>query len=244
MSRLIHLGVVIYWLNSMSPVGAGTPPAPTAPSPKTTGATASEDTKKAIAELFGKPLRFVDLQIDTNDQSALRDYRAISGPIMRPLVARYVRKRRLEATPQEIKEFRDRTRVVKPIDASTFDVETRKRIEDMERRLKNPTPEEEQAMDLVAKGMVENWKFNRALYKQYGGKVILQQAGPEPLEAYQQWLREEEKAGSFRLLDPKWRDAFWEYYQPKYHTYSKEPDPFGAPWWKMPEDAPAPAEQP
>ena len=31
---------------------------------------------------------------------------------------------------------------------------------------------------------VRAWKINKALYKKYGGKVIFQQAGVEPLDAY------------------------------------------------------------
>jgi len=65
----------------------------------------------------------------------------------------------------------------------------------------------------MASAFVMHWKLNRALYRQYGGRVIYQQAGPEPLDAYRKYFEEQQALGHFRILDPKFEQAFWSYYR-------------------------------
>ena len=36
--------------------------------------------------------------------------------------------------------------------------------------------------------MIEQWKASQSLYKKYGGRVVFQQTGPEPLDAYHEYL--------------------------------------------------------
>ncbi len=96
----------------------------------------------------------------------------------------------------------------------------------------------------MAKAWIDRWKLNRALYEKYGGRVIFQQAGLEPLDAYQKWLEDEERAGNFSIDDPHWREAFWEYYKPRYHHFAKLPDPFKAPFWSRPQEDAAKAAGP
>jgi alpha-tubulin suppressor-like RCC1 family protein len=59
---------------------------------------------------------------------------------------------------------------------------------------------------------LQTWKVKRALFIQYGGRVVLQQAGPEPIDAYRDFLKEQEQRGSFRILDERLRPSFWDYY--------------------------------
>ena len=65
------------------------------------------------------------------------------------------------------------------------------------------------ANDEIASAAIVRWRFNRALLDEYGGKVIWQQFGWEPIDAYRNWLKGEEKAGSFKILQPELSDAFW-----------------------------------
>ena len=60
--------------------------------------------------------------------------------------------------------------------------------------------------------MIERWKINRALYEEYGGRIIFQQLGPEPLDAYRTFLEERERAGDFQIDDKPLADAFWRYF--------------------------------
>ena len=65
------------------------------------------------------------------------------------------------------------------------------------------------ANDEIASAAIVTWKFNRALLDEYGGAVIWQQFGWEPVGAYYSWLKGEEKTGRFKILRPELSDAFW-----------------------------------
>lgn len=94
-----------------------------------------------------------------------------------------------------------------------------------------------QAREQVAAAFIRQWKVNRALYKQYGGRVIFQQGGPEPLDAYRLFLQEQQEKGAFTILDEAFKEKFWKYYltDSKHSFYpagSKEEEQvFDIPWW-------------
>lgn len=73
---------------------------------------------------------------------------------------------------------------------------------------------EERAVRLeIAEAFIKQWKINRALYQQYGGRIGFQQGGPEPLDAYRAFLEEREAAGDFEILDASMAAPFWRYYR-------------------------------
>jgi hypothetical protein len=81
--------------------------------------------------------------------------------------------------------------------------------------LAEPTgnPEEiKAARDEAATAFIRQWKINRALYEQYGGRIIFQQGGPEPLDAYRRFLESEQARGDFVILNKDLEAAFWRYY--------------------------------
>jgi hypothetical protein len=63
----------------------------------------------------------------------------------------------------------------------------------------------------MGRSMILRWKINRQLYQQYGGRLIYQQLGPEPLDAYRQFLEERQAAGDFAITDASLEEAFWDY---------------------------------
>jgi hypothetical protein len=65
----------------------------------------------------------------------------------------------------------------------------------------------------MARSMITRWKVNRAMYREYGGRVIGQQLGPEPLDAYRQFLEAQESAGNFVINDPAMEQSFWRYFR-------------------------------
>ncbi len=100
-------------------------------------------------------------------------------------------------------------------------------LADMDRRLKEDLGDDYQGLDdlsaeeavevrqmrsAMAASMIRQWKINRSLYKEYGGRVIFQQLGPEPLDAYREYLEARRKAGDFEILDPGAKQVFWEYF--------------------------------
>ena len=78
------------------------------------------------------------------------------------------------------------------------------------------TAEEAAQVDVMRQqmgyAMIRQWKINKSLYAAYGGRVIYQQFGPEPLDAYQKFLREKAAAGDFTITDPDMDKAFWSYF--------------------------------
>lgn len=83
--------------------------------------------------------------------------------------------------------------------------------------------------------VIESWKVNQALYRQYGGHVIFQQGGPEPLDAYRQLLTEEAKRGSFTIADKALEASFWAYFTNDAEYIVSSDDEaeraFSKPWW-------------
>lgn len=61
---------------------------------------------------------------------------------------------------------------------------------------------------------VMNWKFQQHLYDTYGGgRVLLQNFGPEAVDATVSWLKSREAAGDFEIKDEELRTAFYEQWQ-------------------------------
>ncbi|NLB56847.1 MAG: hypothetical protein GX811_13995 [Lentisphaerae bacterium] len=89
----------------------------------------------------------------------------------------------------------------------------------------------------MAKQFVKSWKVNKALHQKYGGRVIFQQAGVEPLDAYRDFLREQENKGAFQILDKQYEDGFWHYFtNDAMHTFYEKEDGdkfINTPWWMM-----------
>jgi heat shock protein HslJ len=64
----------------------------------------------------------------------------------------------------------------------------------------------------MGRSMIRQWKINRELYRQYGGRIIYQQLGPEPLDAFRQFLEERRDAGDFVIHRKTFKDKFWHYF--------------------------------
>jgi hypothetical protein len=89
------------------------------------------------------------------------------------------------------------------------------------------TPEEAAEVETMrrdmARSIIRQWKLNRALYKQYGGRIIFQQFGPEPLDAYRRFLEERENAGDFRIEEQPFEKEFWrDFTDDSIHTFFEQ----------------------
>ena len=91
----------------------------------------------------------------------------------------------------------------------------------------------------VAMRWVKSWKVNKTLYEKYGGRVIWQQAGFEPLDAQRQFLEEQQASGAFTIFDQDYEDEFWHYWRTerihKFVPEGKERELINTPWWLMEE---------
>ena len=95
----------------------------------------------------------------------------------------------------------------------------------------------------MARGIIEQWMINKALYQQYGGRIIYQQLGPEPLDAMRDYLKEQQQKGAFKILEKSFEAPFWDYFvNDSKHDFFKpgskeEKQAFGkAPWQQKQEN--------
>ncbi len=89
----------------------------------------------------------------------------------------------------------------------------------------------------LARQFVKIWKINKALYAKYGGRVIFQQVGAEPIDAFRDFLKEQEKKGAFQIIDKTYEASFWRYYtNDAIHSFYKKAEGarfINTPWWMM-----------
>ena len=110
-------------------------------------------------------------------------------------------------------------------------------IDEMTKNTGMNPDEVKKTREQVAAAFIRQWKINRSLHKQYGGRIIFQQGGPEPLDAYRMFLREQEKKGAFTILNDAFKEKFWAYYltDSKHSFYPagsrEEKQVFETPWW-------------
>jgi len=191
----------------------------------------------------------------------------LNGIIVGALFEKYATDHSLAPTDDELDTFvrkseeiekrenarleRDRERLRKELKSAAMSARDRKEkeswLQNIESILKSKEEinaqagvNEEQARQVkrqVGQHFVRSWKINRSLFGKYGGRVIFQQAGVEPLDAYRQFLKDQEKNGAFRIIDKKYEAGFWRYFiNDSMHTFYPKDD--GAkflktPWWMM-----------
>lgn len=115
--------------------------------------------------------------------------------------------------------------------------------EEQEKRRAEPgyVEMEERSRRRVGEVTIKQWKFYKALYERYGGRVIFQQAGWEPLDALKAFVDGIKKGENFEILDPVYADVMEEYYREfeEYfhlgHAFMEKSDAdfyFERPWWE------------
>lgn len=191
----------------------------------------------------------------------------LSGIIFSRLLERFATENNVSPTDEDLDAFvigsekaqkriaiereADRLKLIEELKSPTLSGKERKAKEEYLKNLEiirkaQPKPgyqapeeveRERQAMRGMGRIFVRRWKINRALHAKYGGRVIFQQAGPEPLDAYRKFLKEQEKAGAFKIYDEAAAKAFWNYFvNESMHVFVSEEDGrkmMNTPWWLM-----------
>jgi len=149
-------------------------------------ANAKEADKDVIAIVLGREI-------------TVKEKENLDGIIVGLLLGRFVKDNKIETTQKELDAFIQWRYIMR------------------EKNGEIPIPEGEQDQDRkillkVAERWVMSWKVNKALYAKYGGEVRFQQFGPEPIDAYRDFLKKQEKNGAFQIIDKKYEAPFWHYY--------------------------------
>jgi len=92
------------------------------------------------------------------------------------------------------------------------------------------------SLQRVAEQTVRAWKFNKLLYDKYHGRVVFQQAGLEPVDAYTMLIAELRAAKAVEIYDTGYGDPFaqMEAYVKMPHAYIEKAEAvryFARPWW-------------
>ena len=225
---------------------------------QTNGATTEPAGANVIATVLGK-------QITASDKDKL------NGLIFGALLQQFAQENKIEPTEEELDTFvlkteekekqhqikmqADRAKLIEELKSSSLSDREREQkashLKSIENILKTTGDIKEKTKGVedqmrpmrrkMAQQWVKSWKINKALYEKYGGRVIFQQAGVEPLDAYRDFLKEQEKSGAFQIIDKQYEASFWRYFtNDAMHTfYSKDEGTkfINTPWWTM-EDPP------
>jgi len=153
------------------------------------------------------------------------DSAALDRLICRPLVEKYRADHGIVATESEIAEY---VAFFRKFSATEEAKEIFGDIAD---------PEETSDADSlrsIAESSILDWKTSQRMYEEFGGVVIFQQANPlEPVGAYLAFLRAQEKAHAFEILDAALAPSFWEYFtREQEFVVDPEQVDYSKPWWK------------
>lgn len=218
--------------------------------------TERDSTNRIIAEIQGRNI-------------TLSEKNKLTSLIFGELLKQFAEKNKIEVTESEIDAFvnkiydgmkvqilkleENHKKIISELNDTSLNESDRKlkemNLQMTEKRLKSliseiQPPIKEETRQLAI-GMIKSWKTNKALYEIYGGRVIFQQNGVEPLDAYRDFLIDHEKKGSFRFMDKDSEMLFWKYFLSENHRfYSKEAGEkfIYTPWWLMDQPSPANAE--
>ena len=148
------------------------------------------DNPEPAASVLGEPIRATD---PTEAQAA----------ILTALLDRYAAERGIEAEPGEVDAFVEKLKLGL----------AREGLGDMSDLTPAEVAEVEAGRREMGRSIIRQWKINKALYERYGGRIIYQQFGPEPLDAYRRFLEEAQARGDFTIHDPALADSFWGYFR-------------------------------
>ena len=186
----------------------------------------SQPQDPVVAEVFG-------MQIRTKNPDEMQDI------ILQKLFQNYAKQNKIAASQKDIdlyianvehfmvadrkKNDARRIEIQQQLRAESLPAEQTKRLQSelatleslhqydlQEDREKEQDPEAmHRDMQPAAKAIIEHWMINKALYQQYGGRIIAQQLGPEPLDAMHDYLLEQQKKGAFKIVKQSFEAPFW-----------------------------------
>lgn len=85
----------------------------------------------------------------------------------------------------------------------------------------------------IAAKQVMQFYTEKAMYEEFGGRVIFRQSNPQmPIDAYNTLLSRYRDEGKLDIIDEDLRDAFWDVFAPPFQfEIAPENVDFNQPWW-------------
>jgi hypothetical protein len=217
---------------------------------------------RVIGGVYGKSIKAGDVDMtapvdvskkfDSRDQDLWRLMGRIQQTLGGPIMERFVKERKIEATADELKRFHENSRKQ---DEKKIR-EWKSQVAELEKQLARPDlPGEQRAklqtdrdmykefvasvreaaptsdrIDGIARTFILAWKTERELHRVYGGRVIFQQFGLEALDARRKLFEAAEKTGDLKFDDPGVRHLFY-YYANMRHSVTDDAKALETPWF-------------
>jgi hypothetical protein len=196
LARIPRCSILVLAAATLAGCGGKAPP----PAAQVPPSAAVVETPASPPGVYGDPAapvagRVLGTVIHTQDAEELRYV------VLKELTDRYAASQGITVTPAEKEAYVAHLREALSKDPAVAAELGEESAEDRAARLE------------IAEAFIKQWKINRALYQQYGGRIIFQQGGPEPLDAYRAFLEERQAAGDFDILDASMAASFWRYYR-------------------------------
>jgi len=85
----------------------------------------------------------------------------------------------------------------------------------------------------IAEKQVMQFQTEKALFDEFGGKVIFRQSNPQmPIDAYKALLNRYRENNQLEIIDSALREAFWDVFTPPFqYEIAPENVNFTQPWW-------------
>lgn len=194
---------------------------------------------------------------------SVRETDEMSGMIFGALLERYAQENNLEPTADDVDEYlrnshrrsrdmleREMEKLQESLDSEEMDERDKENIEASLEELgtaleairesgesfrDEDSPEAREYRE-YARQVLTVRNVNISLYERYGGRVAFQQAGPEPVDAYRMFLKEQQEQGSFQILDEAHEARFWEYFKEETHIFYDEDEGrrlIMTSWWRL-----------
>jgi hypothetical protein len=179
----------------------------------------------AIAQIFGRDVRLDDLvppsEIAKMQETPIApaDFpkwlekaqaNALRGRVWMAVFEDYMKKHRLEPSQAEIEQC---ARTMQRISTEEWDPVALGPI----------PPGKELPLDFeLAIATMRGWKRDAALHAQYGGRIIFQQFGSQPVDAWQRVIEDYERKGLIVLPSPKHREVVYDYFKLQFSDIGPE----------------------
>ncbi|GLX78123.1 hypothetical protein tinsulaeT_14630 [Thalassotalea insulae] len=197
---------------------------------------AFDNSPTIVAQVLGDTIYVTDLEIDMrllkeyklsypdlSEEDVLDKMREnkLTSIIWKRIIQKLSKEHELEPTAEEVESF---TKAIHRFSSNSSSEKL--------------TPEMKEASLKVNRKLVKTYKISKYLYETYGGTVIFQQGNPqEPVGAYRKLLEEYQAQGYFKIYNPKYEKAFWEYYLREHPMVTPEDKvDFSKPWWEKARD--------
>lgn len=85
----------------------------------------------------------------------------------------------------------------------------------------------------IARKQVMQYQTEKALFEEFGGRVIFRQSNPQmPIDAYKALLTRYRQNNQLQIVDEALKEAFWDVFTPPFqYEIAPENVDFAQPWW-------------